>query len=66
MEVTDIKKCVLEEKEIKEVLRKHLIDKLGIENIKEEDIKLDADVDQDQQVFDFKATIEIQSDYNHI
>lgn len=63
MEVRVVKSFTLNEKEIKEAIRKHLIDKLGTElEIKEENIELNALVSMDENPYDFTATLMVKTD----
>jgi ribosome-associated translation inhibitor RaiA len=63
MEVRLVKSFILNEKEIKEAIRKHLIDKLGTElEIKEQNIELNALVSKDDNPYDFTATLTVKTD----
>ena len=63
MEVRVVKTYTLNEKEIKEAIRKHLIDKLGTElDIKEQNIELNALVSMDENPYDFTATLTVKTD----
>ena len=56
MKITKQTKYTLDENEIKEAIRKHIIDKLGTEfNINEQDIVIDAMVDRDSNAHGFFA-----------
>ena len=63
MEIRVAKLFTLNEQEIKEAIRKHLIDKLGTEiEIKEQNIELNALVSMDENPYDFTATLTVKTD----
>lgn len=56
MTTTTVKTFELDEKEIKEAIRKHLIDKLGtLPQINDCDIELFASISMDDNPYDFTA-----------
>jgi ribosome-associated translation inhibitor RaiA len=60
MEIRIIKTFTLNEKEIREAIRKHLVDKLGTSmEIKERNIELHASVSASETPYGFTATFTI-------
>lgn len=63
MEIKTVKYITLTEQEIKEAIRKHLIDKLGTEiKINERNIELSASISTEETLYNFTATLTVMTD----